>query len=47
MTLYGENIDPKWQAPEYIKLRNIVQRRFSSVVDKLYDKTVFANECKI
>ena len=25
MTLYGENIDPAWQAPEYIKAQEFMQ----------------------
>jgi hypothetical protein len=44
MEMYGENLDPKWQAPEYIKLKNSCKGNFSSVVDKLYKKTVFADE---
>ena len=46
MTMYGENLDPKWQAPEYIKFRNLCKGNFQSVVDKLYDQTVFADEAK-
>ena len=46
MTMYGENIDPKWQAPEYIKLKNMCKGDFAAVVDKLYDKTIFANQEK-
>ncbi len=44
MTMYGENLDPKWQAPEYVKLKNSCKGNFSSIVDKLYKKTVFADE---
>ena len=46
MTLYNENIDVKWQAPEFIKLRNSCKGDFNEVVDKLYNKTVFADETK-
>jgi hypothetical protein len=46
MTMYGENIDPKWQAPEYIKLKNSCKGSFSSVADKLFEKTVFADELR-
>ena len=46
MKMYGENLDPKWQDPEYIKLKNSCKGDFSSIVDKLYDKTVFADEEK-
>jgi len=44
MSLYGENIDLKWQVPEYIKLRNSCNGNFSSIVDVLYEKTVFSDE---
>ena len=46
MTLYGENLDPEWQAPEYIKLKNSCKGDFSSVADKLYAKTVFTDEAR-
>jgi hypothetical protein len=46
MTLYGQNLDPEWQAPEYIRFKNLCKGDFQAVVDKLYDKTVFADEAK-
>jgi hypothetical protein len=46
MKMYGENLDPKWQAPEYIRFKNSCKGDFQSVVDKLYDQTVFADEAK-
>jgi hypothetical protein len=46
LSLYGDNIDLKWEAPEYIRLKNSCKGNFSSVVDKLYDKTFFADEDK-
>ena len=46
MTLYGKNIEPEWQAPEYIKLRKFCKGDFSSVVDKLYSRSVFADETR-
>ena len=46
MTLYGENLDPAWQAPEYIRLRNSCKGDFASVADKLYSKTIFADESR-
>ena len=46
MTMYGENLDLKWQAPEYVKLKNSCKGNFSSIVDKLYKKTVFADESR-
>ena len=48
MTMYGENLDLKWQAPEYIKLKNSCKGNFfSSVAEKLYKKTVFCRRSQI
>ena len=46
MTLYGENLDIKWQAPEYVKLKNSCKGNFSSIADKLYNKSVFTDETR-
>jgi hypothetical protein len=46
MTMYGENLDLKWQAPEYINLRNSCKGNFSSIADKLYNKSVFTDEAR-
>jgi hypothetical protein len=46
MTMYGENLDAKWQAPEYIKFKNLCKGNFQSVADKIYDQTPFADEAK-
>ena len=46
MTMYGENLDTEWQAPEYIRLRNSCKGNFTKVVDKLYKETIFADEVK-
>jgi hypothetical protein len=46
MTMYGMNIDAKWQAPEYIRLKNLCKGNFASIVDKLYAKTIFADQIK-
>jgi hypothetical protein len=46
MTLYGENLEPQWQSPEYIKLRNLCKANFGAAVDKLYEQTIFADEAK-
>ena len=46
MTLYGKNVEPQWQAPEYVRLRNSCKGDFASVVDKLYSRTVFADEAR-
>lgn len=44
MTLYGENLDLKWQVPEYIQLKNSCKGNFAAIVDKLYKNTFFADE---
>jgi hypothetical protein len=46
MSMYGDNLDPKWQAPEYLKLKNTCRGNFALIADKLYDKTVFSDEVK-
>ncbi len=46
MTLYGQNVEPKWQAPEYVKLSNSCNGDFASVVDMLYSKTIFSDETR-
>jgi hypothetical protein len=47
MTMYGENLDPKWQTPEYIKLKNKYKGDFSSLADKIYGKSVFSDEARM
>ncbi len=44
MTMYGENIDQKWLAPSYLRLKNSCKGDFSSVTDKLFAKTIFSDE---
>ena len=46
MTLYGQNVEPQWQAPQYKKLSNWCKGDFASVVDKLYSRSVFSEEAK-
>lgn len=46
MKLYGENVSPEWQSAEYIKLRKSCGGDFIKLADKLYAKTVFADESK-
>ncbi|MGD0341717.1 MAG: S46 family peptidase [Bacteroidales bacterium] len=44
MTLYGKNLDPKWQAPEYIRINNLCKGNFQSLADKIYGTSVFTDE---
>ncbi|MCU0461171.1 MAG: S46 family peptidase [Bacteroidales bacterium] len=46
MKMYGENLDPKWQAPEYIKIKNFCKGDFQALADKVYPATIFADEAK-
>jgi hypothetical protein len=46
MKLYGENIDPEWQAPEYVKLRKKCGGDFESIAGKLYSGSVFCDQVK-
>ncbi|MDO9581103.1 MAG: S46 family peptidase, partial [Bacteroidales bacterium] len=46
MTMYGENLETKWQAPEYIKIKNSCKGNFSSVADKYYEYSVFSDEAR-
>jgi hypothetical protein len=43
---YGDNLDAKWLAPGYIKLKNSSKGNFASVADKLYEKSVFTDEVR-
>jgi hypothetical protein len=46
MDLYGKSLEPKWQAPEYIKINNSCKGDFQALADELYPKTIFADEAK-
>jgi hypothetical protein len=46
MIMYGQNLDVKWQTAEYVKLKNSCKGNFQSVVDKLYEKSVFSDETR-
>lgn len=46
MKMYGETLDQKWLIPEYVKLRNSCKGDFEAAAEKLYSKSVFADEAK-
>ena len=46
MEMYGENLDPKWLVPEYIRLKNSCKGNFSSIVDKIYKNSIFSDEAR-
>ena len=41
MTMYGANLESKWQAPEYIKLMKAYEGNFIKAANKLYKVSVF------
>jgi len=44
MSMYGENLDQKWLAPEYIKIKDACKGDFRKFADKTYDKSIFTDE---
>jgi hypothetical protein len=46
MTMYGENIDRAWQAPEYIELHRKCNGDFASLAGRLYKRSSFTGEEK-
>jgi hypothetical protein len=46
MNMYGENMDPEWQTPEYKRIKAMCKGDFASLADKIYDKSVFPDEVK-
>jgi hypothetical protein len=46
MTLYGETLDTKWQAPEYIRLKISCKGNFILLAEKLFANSAFADQSK-
>ena len=46
MRLYGENIDPEYQAPEYIKLHRSCGGDFAKVADMIFSKSIFTDQAR-
>ena len=46
MEMYGENLDAKWQAPEYLKIKKSCKGDFRSFAEKTYGKTIFADSAR-
>ena len=46
MELYKDNLDVKWQVPEYLNLKNSCKGDFSAIVDKLYKQSPFTDEAQ-
>jgi hypothetical protein len=47
MDLYGKNIAPEWQAPAYKALYASCRGNFGSIVDKLFEKSIFTDENRV
>jgi hypothetical protein len=46
MTMYGENLEEKWQSPEYLRLKASCKGNFQSFADKVWNKSPFTNEAR-
>ncbi|MDZ7738418.1 MAG: S46 family peptidase [Bacteroidales bacterium] len=46
MELYGENLDEKWQIPEYRELYSLCDGDFGSIADGIYENSVFTDSEK-
>ncbi|MDP4222600.1 MAG: S46 family peptidase [Bacteroidota bacterium] len=46
MKMYGEILDQKWQAPEYLRLKSSCKGSFDKLAAKLYKQTLFADKSK-
>jgi hypothetical protein len=44
MKMYGENLEEKWLAPEYIKMRTSCKGNFQILADMIYGRSIFTNE---
>lgn len=44
MKLYGDNLDIKWQIPEYLRLKNSCKGDFGVLADNIYKKSPFTSE---
>ena len=47
MQLYGEILEPEWQAPEYIRLKKLCGGDFRSLAGRIYDRTIFADQDRL
>ncbi|MDR2886836.1 MAG: S46 family peptidase [Bacteroidales bacterium] len=46
MTLYGESIEPKWQIPEYVQIKNSCRGNFEALADRVFSKSVYTDEAR-
>jgi hypothetical protein len=44
MKLYGDNLDTRWLAPEYIKIKLECKGNFQALADKIYNTSPFTSE---
>ena len=44
MSMYGENLDEKWLAPEYIKIREECKSDFNGLAEKIYATSPFTDK---
>jgi hypothetical protein len=46
MELYGQNLDARWQAPEFIRLKKSCKEDYRSLADKIYSESFFTDELR-
>ncbi len=46
MKIYGESLDAKWLVPGYIRMKDQCKGDFSDLGEKIYEKSIFADEQK-
>ncbi|HPJ60728.1 MAG TPA: S46 family peptidase, partial [Bacteroidales bacterium] len=46
MELYGGQLEEKWQAPGYLKIKNAWKGDFQALADKIYPVSVFTDEAR-
>ncbi len=46
MKMYGENLDVKWQTPEYLRFKNEYKGDFEAFAEDIYQKSIFPDPDK-
>ena len=46
MQMYGETLEEKWLAPEYLKLKRSCKNNFAGIVGKIYKNSILADQSK-
>ncbi|MGB8491151.1 MAG: S46 family peptidase [Bacteroidales bacterium] len=46
MKMYGEDLDARWQSPEYLNLKNSCKGNFAAVAGRIYQRSVFTDQAR-